>query len=223
MTSIPACTCRSWGMWNFTAIYYTTTKKKVKVMKNILACTCRSWGHQAEPCGWIYARHVEREPWRIAFKQFQNWSKVNSEVHSREDFLDTKANQPCGYLSQRLSQTAASCSCSCSSDESSWLHFPQPLYSPLVSDYSQDNMSYLNFLPTLSQNFVNGLLVPTYKLMLIPSSVHSADMQFVISAMSSTRVKELITNRISRLHSLYWVNFDFNRVFRNKWDQFVFE
>ena len=137
-------------------------KKKVKVMTGILACTCRSWGHQAEPCGWIYARHVEREPWRIAFKQIQNWSKVNSEIHSREDFFDTKANQPCGYLSQRLSQTAASCSCSCSSDESSWLHFPRPLFSPLLSDNSHDNMSYLNFLPTLSQNFVNGLLVPTY-------------------------------------------------------------
>ena len=65
-------------------------------------------------------------------------------------FLDTKANQPCEYLSQRLSQTAAFCSCSCSSDESSWLHFPQPLYSPLISDYSHDNISYLNFLPTLS-------------------------------------------------------------------------
>ena len=75
-------------------------------------------------------------------------------------FLDTKANQPCGYLSQRWSQTAASCSCSCSSDGSSWLHFPQPLYSPLISDYSHDTISHLNFLPTLSQNLVNGLLVP---------------------------------------------------------------
>ena len=117
-------------------------QKKVKVMTGILACTCRSWGHQAEPCGWIYARHVEREPWRIAFKQFQNWSKVNSEIHSREDFLDTKANQPCGYLSQRLSQTAASCSCSCSSDESSWLHFPQPLYSSLVRQGTSSQYQY---------------------------------------------------------------------------------
>ena len=75
-------------------------------------------------------------------------------------FLDTKANQPCEYLSQRLSQTAAFCSCSCSSDESSWLHFPQPLYSPLISDHSHDNISHLNFLPTLSQDLVNGLLVP---------------------------------------------------------------
>ena len=102
--------------------------------------------------------------WTRALKKYKFKIGVKSilkYILGKIQLLDTKANQPCGHLSQRLSQTAASCSCSCSSDESSWLHFPRPLFPPL-SDYSHENIPYLNFLPTLSQNFVNGLLVPTY-------------------------------------------------------------
>ena len=94
MTGILAFTCRSWGKWNFTAIYYATTKK-VKVMTGILTCTCRSWGRQAEPCGWIYARHVEREPWRstnskLELSQFWNtfWGRYNCWTQKPTNLVD---------------------------------------------------------------------------------------------------------------------------------------